>query len=125
MGGSIELPMVSRFSPAVGRCRPAPQKGLISVVDSPWERFRAAWSFLPFWYLRASYGPFERRQWQLYRRTACPSVAVGVAVGQRRFHYAGDGLLPATAGRHQSGRLVAPALPSGQLVNRRSRSASS
>ena len=65
MGGSFEPPIGYGFCPAVGRCRPAPQKGLISVVDSPWERFRAAWSFLPFWYLRASCGPFERRQWRL------------------------------------------------------------
>ena len=41
-------------------------EGLSSAVDSHPVHLRAAGVlFLPFWYLRASYGPFERRQLRL------------------------------------------------------------
>ena len=41
-------------------------EGLSSAVDSHPVRLSAAGVLsLPFWYLRASYGRFERRQWRL------------------------------------------------------------
>ena len=50
---------------------------------------------MPFGYLRAL-GPFERGQLRLCRRSACPSVAAGVAVGQRRLHCGSGGRFGAT-----------------------------
>ena len=69
----------------VGRRRPAPQKGGISAGDSPGCVLGPLEYSMPFWYLRASYGPFERRQWRLNHRTVrCkppPFFPVGFAAG--------------------------------------------
>ena len=74
-GGSFEPPIVSRFCPAVGRCRPAPQKGWVSAVDSHPVRLRVAGVFPALLLL-------EDVRWAFWT----PAVVAGVFVGRRRLH---------------------------------------
>ena len=74
-GGSFEPPSVSRFCPAVGRCRPAPQKGWVSAVDSHPVRLRVAGVFPALLLL-------EDVRWAFWT----PAVVAGVFVGRRRLH---------------------------------------